>query len=191
MARGRAELVNEPRGTHASPTSEAPTIRHVFDEHGPFVCRSLRYLGVREPDLDDMLQEVFLVVSRRLGDYDEHGRMRAWLYSICTRVARSYRRKAARVRESLNPSFVEQESEPSQLTQVEDRQALVLGCQLLSLISPEQREVFVLYEVEDMTMPEIAQALSLPLQTGYSRLHRARALILAAVQRITSGDGHG
>jgi RNA polymerase sigma-70 factor (ECF subfamily) len=138
-----------------------------------------------------MLQEVFLVVTRRLGDYNEQGRVRAWLYSICTRVARGYRRKAARVRESLNSSVVEQVSEPSQLTQAEDRQALVLGYELLSLISPEQREVFVLYEVEDMTMAEIAEALSLPLQTGYSRLHRARALILAAVQRSTSEDGHG
>lgn len=153
----------------------------VFREHGPFVCRSLRYLGVREADLDDMLQEVFVVVCRRLSDYEEKGRTRAWLYSICTRVVRSQRRKVGRRREA--PLVVDESVAPQQLEQLEDREALALGWQLLEQLPSAQREVFVLYEVEDMPMSEIAQALGCPLQTAYSRLYKARARILSELER--------
>ncbi|MDD9947089.1 MAG: sigma-70 family RNA polymerase sigma factor [Myxococcales bacterium] len=154
----------------------------VFREHGPFVCRSLRYLGVKEPDLDDMLQEVFVVVCRRLGDYEEKGRTRAWLYSICTRVVRSHRRKLGRRREAA--LVTEEPVAPVQLNQVEDAEALALGRELLERLPKAQREVFMLYEVEDMPMSEIAQALGCPLQTAYSRLYKARRRILAAVASL-------
>jgi RNA polymerase sigma-70 factor (ECF subfamily) len=160
-----------------------PRLREVFNEHAPFVCRSLRRLGVSEVDLDDVLQEVFLVVYQRLADYQETGRARSWLYSICTRVAHAHRRKNLRRRENLTSEVPEAAAAPTQLAQLEDRAALALGHQLLSLLPPEQREVFVLYEVEDMTMQEIAQAMSCPLQTAYSRLHRARERILGEVRR--------
>ncbi|MFT3924193.1 MAG: sigma-70 family RNA polymerase sigma factor [Myxococcales bacterium] len=167
-------------GAHGAPT---PRLREVFDEHASFVCRSLRRLGVSETDLDDVLQEVFLVVYQRLRDYQERGRARSWLYSICTRVAQAHRRKSLRRREHLTSEPPETMAAATQLAQLEDRDALALGHHLLSLLSPEQREVFVLYEVEDMTMPEIAEALSCPVQTAYSRLHKARERILAEVRR--------
>jgi len=159
-------------------------LREVFDEHGSFVCRSLRYLGVREADLDDLLQEVFLVVHQRLCDYQEKGRARAWLYSICTRVAHAQRRKLGRRRESA--LLADEAEAPTQLERVENRQALELGWRLVQQLPQAQREVFVLYEVEDMPMSEIAQALNCPLQTAYSRLHQARARILAEVQRMAA-----
>jgi RNA polymerase sigma-70 factor (ECF subfamily) len=156
----------------------------VYEEHGPFVCRSLRYLGVPEADLDDLLQEVFLVVCQRLDDYQERGRARSWLYSICTRVATAQRRKQWRRRESGPPG--EQVAPASQLDQVEDREALELGWKLLEQLPPEQRQVFVLFEVEGMPMAEIAQALDCPLQTAYSRLYKARERILAETRRVTA-----
>ena len=94
------------RGPHGSATHLPPQLREVYEEHGPFVIRSLRYLGVREADLDDTLQEVFLVVYQRLNDYEEKGRARAWLYSICTRVAHAQRRKFGRRRETGLPAFL-------------------------------------------------------------------------------------
>jgi RNA polymerase sigma-70 factor (ECF subfamily) len=179
------------RGPSDSAARLPPALRQVFEEHGPFVLRSLRYLGVRAADLDDLLQEVFLVVYQRLNDYEEKGRARAWLYSICTRVAHSQRRKSNRRRESTAVS--EESAAPSQLEHVEDREALRLGQQLLERLPKEQREIFLLYEVEEMPMSEIAQALNCPLQTAYSRLHRARARILAEVQRaaVESESEHG
>jgi len=159
-------------------------LRAVYEEHGPFVCRSLRYLGVPEADLDDLLQEVFLVVCQRLPDYQERGRARSWLYSICTRVANAQRRKQFRRRESGPPG--DQVTAASQLDAVQDREALELGWRLLQQLPPEQREVFVLFEVEGMPMAEIAQALDCPLQTAYSRLYKARERILAETQRVTA-----
>lgn len=165
------------------PTGDLPSrLREAFEAHGPFVCRSLRYLGVPEADLDDLVQEVFLVVSKRLEDYEERGRTRAWLYSICTRVVNAQRRKVRRRRES--EPLTEAAMDAPQLEQIQDRQAVELGWRLLQQLPEQQREVFVLYEVEDMPMAEIAQALGCPLQTVYSRLYKARERILAQVQRL-------
>lgn len=178
------------RGPRDTATPLAPKLREVFEAHGPFVCRSLRYLGVREADLDDLLQEVFLVVYQRLNDYEEKGRARAWLYSICTRVAHAQRRRLGRRRETGAPLPAEESAAPTQHEQVEDREALVLGQRLLQQLPEQQRDVFLLYEVEDMSMAEIAQALDCPLQTAYSRLHKARARILAEVERIAAETDH-
>jgi len=178
------------RGPRDSATRLPPKLREVFEEHGPFVCRSLRYLGVREADLDDLVQEVFLVVYQRLNDYEEKGRARAWLYSICTRVAHAQRRKMGRRRETGAPMPAEESAAATQHEQVEDREALVLGQRLLEQLPEQQREVFLLYEVEDMSMAEIAQALACPLQTAYSRLHKARARILAEVERLAGESEH-
>jgi RNA polymerase sigma-70 factor, ECF subfamily len=183
MATGSA-IVTGTRGPHGSATHLPPLLREIYEEHAPFVIRSLRYLGVREADLDDTLQEVFLVVYQRLNDYEEKGRARAWLYSISTRVAHAQRRKLGRRRETGAEAFVEAAAAPTQLAQVEDSEAIALGHRLLSQLPPQQREVFLLYEVEDMPMAEIAQALDYPLQTTYSRLHKARERILAEVERL-------
>lgn len=171
------------------PTEDQPLrLRALFDEHGPFVCRSLRRLGVAEADLDDLLQEVFLVVYRRLADYQERERARAWLYSICKRVAQAQRRRLFRRRENVTSELPEGLLAATQLQTVEDREAWQLGLRLLQLLPPPQREVFVLYEVEDMSMQEISQALDCPLQTAYSRLHKARQRIVAEVERARA-DG--
>jgi len=130
-----------------------------------------------------MLQEVFLVVYQRLGDYEERSRARSWLYSICVRVASGQRRKVNRRRENVTMELPEQRSAPAQLQDVEDREALLLGHRLLALLPDEQREVFVLYEVEEMPMTEIAAALGCPLYTAYSRLRTARLKLLAEVAR--------
>lgn len=176
----REKAAREPAAREAAASTSR--LREAFEAHGAFVCRSLRHLGVPEADLDDLLQEVFLVVSKRLDDYEERGRARSWLYSICSRVASSQRRKVRRRRET--EPVAESAAEPLQLEAVQDRQSLELGWRLLQELPAQQREVFVLYEVEDMPMAEIAQALDCPLQTVYSRLYKARERILAQVQRL-------
>lgn len=158
-------------------------LRHIFEEHAAFVCRSLRRLGVLEADLDDVLQEVFMVVYQRLTEYQERGRARSWLYSICTRLAAAHRRKAGRRRESTTPELPDTPAEATQHTRLEEREALALGQRLLALLPEEEREVFVLYEVEGMAMTEIAEARGCPLQTAYSRLYQARRRIGEHLQR--------
>lgn len=183
----RTEQVIASRPVGEAHVDHPTRLRKVFEQHAPFVCRNLRRLGVAEADLDDMLQEVFLVVHQRLPAYEEQGRLRSWLYSICTRVALAQRRKVLRRREHLTDQVPEELIVPSQEQRVRDAQALSFGQHLLELLPKEQREVFVLYEVEEMSMSEVAAALGCPLQTAYSRLHRARSRVLAEVERARAG----
>jgi RNA polymerase sigma-70 factor, ECF subfamily len=159
------------------------SLRTVFDEHGAFVCRCLRICGVRDADLDDVLQEVFLVVYKRLPDYEERGSTRAWLYSICTRVASAQRRKLRSRREDSATEFSFDPLPATQFQQLADSEALAYGHRLLQQLPDAQRDVFWLYEVEELSMTEIAQALGCPLQTAYSRLRIARQRIESEVRR--------
>lgn len=165
----------------ASSQVAPPPFRTVFDQHGNFVGRCLRMLGVSRNDLDDALQEVFLAVFQRMRDYEERGRLRPWLYSICIRVAWSRQRTLRRRREDCVecPNMTVRESQHDRAV---DREALVVGLRLLQRLSPEQREVFWLYEVEELPMSEIARAIDCPMQTAYSRLHTARERVLGAVK---------
>ena len=79
----------------------------IHAEHGDFVWRSLQRLGVRDADLDDMLQEVFIVVHRKLDSFDHSSRIRTWLFGICLRVAAGYRRSARFRREELSDRLPE------------------------------------------------------------------------------------
>jgi len=167
------------------PAKESPrTLRALFEEHSAFVWRSLRRLGVADADVDDMMQEVFLVVYHRLAEYEERERVRSWLYSICTRVASSQRRKVARRRENVLAEPTDQSVAPTQQRQIEEQEALRLGHQLLELLPEEQREVFVLYEIEHLPMAQIAETLGCPLHTAYSRLRVARMKIVADIERV-------
>ncbi len=168
----------------AAARARARRLRDMFDEHALFVCRSLRRLGVAEVDMDDMLQEVFVVVHRKLPEYNEMGRARSWLYSICRRMVQAQRRQRLRRRESLMPAPPEAQTSGGQEERLENREALALGEELLARLPTEQREVFMLYEVEELGMAEIAEAVGCPLQTAYSRLYAARARILAEVERL-------
>lgn len=184
------ERSSAPAWQECEPTvDKSPSLREIYTEHAPFVCRSLRRLGVSESELDDALQDVFLVVYQRLADYQERGKAKSWLYSICTRTAHAMRRKRVRRREQLMSEPIEGESAAAQLTQVEAREALALGQRLLAMLPAEQREVFVLYEIEEMPMAEVAEALACPLQTAYSRLHKARERILQESRRTLLKEG--
>lgn len=159
-------------------------MRQLYEQYVASVGRDLTFLGVPSSDLDDARQEVFLVVSRKLSDYEERGSMRAWLFSICLRVAQRRRRLLLRRRElHAAYDYPEQVVDPTQHERVMEHEALALGCRLLSELPPEQRDVFWLYEVEDLSMPEVARVLGCPLQTAYSRLRKARERVLAAVAR--------
>lgn len=168
----------------------SPRLRTLLSEHGEFVCRSLRNLGVAEADLDDTVQEVFMAAYRRLRDYKEQARARARLYVICTRVARAHGRNLGSRGDASRTAFADLTPSASPSDAVEDREAYELGRRVLMQLSPQHREVFLLYEVEDMRMIEIAQALECPLQTAYSRLYKAREYVLAEVERMAAEHDH-
>lgn len=164
--------------------------RGIFDEHSKYAGRMLRRLGVPKSDLDDALQDVFIVVFARLHSYEERGSIHAWLYSICFRVASNHRRVLTRRKLALATGS-ETRIEPTPHDYMEEREAIAVGQRLLNELSPEQREVYWQYEVEERSMPEIARTLGWPLQTAYARLHRARKRMVTAVKLSLSETAAG
>jgi RNA polymerase sigma-70 factor (ECF subfamily) len=161
----------------ALPTSL--TFDEVYDAHAAFVWRVVRRLGVREADVADVVQEVFLVVHRQLGGFEGRSSVRTWVYGIATRCASTHRRRAHLTREASG-DVPESSIEPDQPTSIDRRQARARLDRLLDELSDDQRAVFVLYELEELPMAEIADVVGCPVQTAYSRLHAARKVISSA-----------
>jgi RNA polymerase sigma-70 factor (ECF subfamily) len=157
-------------------------VAEIFKAQHAFVWRILRHLGIAASDQEDVLQEVFVVVHRRLGEYREQDKMRAWLYAICTRVVRDHRRRVGRRREELTelPDARHPQAPPHELA---DPRALSLAQRMLAALPEKQRAVFLLYEIEQLSMVEIALAVECPLQTAYARLRKARERVLSEVAR--------
>jgi RNA polymerase sigma-70 factor (ECF subfamily) len=152
----------------------------VYERHIDFVWRVLRRLGVPTRSLADAAQDVLLVVHRRLGSFDRRVQLRSWLAGICVHVARQeYRTRRRRQPEMLDwAGWIDVDSLPDDAslvsTQAERRELIQLLYELLSSLDAPKREVFVLAELEQMTGPEIAEILGVPLNTVYSRLREAR-----------------
>jgi RNA polymerase sigma-70 factor (ECF subfamily) len=155
----------------------------LFKAHAGFVWRTLRRYGVPESDTADVAQEVFVVVHRRLKDFDRRLSLRGWMYGISAHVASEYHRRVRTRREDVVEAPPEREAPASQEAHLERREAQKLIDRVLSEMDPKKREVFELYELEEWSIAEIAQAVGCPLQTAYSRLQSARELMQAAWRR--------
>jgi len=163
---------------------DAPAFADVYAGNAAFVWRVLRRMGVRDADLDDACQEVFVVVHRRLPDYDAAKPVRAWLFGICFRFASDYRKRAHRRYETLSDKAADRPVMPAQHEDLDRRRARALLDEFLDSIDDDKRAVFVLYELEQLPMDEIATMIDRPLQTAYSRLRAARQLFDAYVSRL-------
>lgn len=158
----------------------------LFRTHAPFVWRVLRRHGLPEADLEDACQEVFLVVYRREQTFEGRSSERTWLYGIARRVA-SHRRRAERARghhsavlhSSLEPS---DDAPPLDLATDQKRKLQWLEAALQQL-DDDKREVFILHELELLTLTEVAEAVSVGETTVLYRLNAARAQLRAALKR--------
>jgi RNA polymerase sigma-70 factor (ECF subfamily) len=164
-------------------TPNLPQFREIYDSHFNFVYRSARRLGVHERSLDDATQDVFIVVHRKLTDFEGRSGIKTWLYSITRRVAKDYRRRVSRKEQGMVPTDGLATSSSGPDENAAKREAAKVLETILSTLDDAKREVFVLAEVEQMTAPEISEALSVNLNTIYSRLRNARAEFETAVAR--------
>ena len=174
------------KGTSPStPRLESPpvSVADVYDRHAPFVFRVLRGLGVGDDRIDDAVQDVFIVVHRRLAEFEARSSLTTWLYAIARRVASQYRRSAATRREDDGTDLDRLPAHASPFEDAKRNQAARLCAEILDELDDDKREVFVLIELEQMSAPDVAQALAIPVNTVYSRLRLARARFEAALAK--------
>lgn len=159
----------------------------VYRAHLDYVWASLRRLGVAARDLEDIAHEVFLVVHRKLGEYDRGRPIRPWLFGIAYRVASEHRKKdARRPQQELEDELAASESSTSPERLTVKRQAIELARKALDAVDEEARAVFVLAELDGVAVTDVAESLAIPVNTAYTRLRRAR---LAIANAITSTGG--
>jgi len=175
--------------TERSPPSQATsmeeTFRVFFEEELDYVYRSLKRLGVQERDLEDVAHDVFVEVHRAFDRFDASRPAKPWLFAFAFRLASDYRRLG---RHRMVPtSDVEQLPQathtPGALDTLVDVEKRALVARALDDLDLERRAVLVLHDVDDIPVPEIAQALGIPLNTAYSRLRLAREAMRDAVKR--------
>jgi RNA polymerase sigma-70 factor (ECF subfamily) len=169
----------------ARPVDPARLFRQMYEAHFEFVWRNLRRLGVAEADADDRAQEVFVVAHRRLADFTDRGfGPRAWLFQIALRVASDARRHRRRHPEEPDggASLERGSVEPTQPRALAQKEALSRLDRALGALEVGRRAVVVLHEIEEMTAPEIARALDIPLNTVYSRLRVGREELTRALR---------
>lgn len=164
-----------------------PQFRALYDAHVNFVWRCLRRQGVRESDLMDLTQKVFLTAFVKLPEFEGRSRISSWLFGICQRVASDYRRSAPVRREvPTDTSELDKYSDPQQeqAHQSDVRRRASLAEAILSKLPEEQQLVFVLFEIEELPGQEIAELLELSLGTVRSRLRLARETFRREVKRL-------
>ena len=172
----------------AADLTEGPAtrLRSLFDGHYDFVWRSLRRLGVADEAVDDAAQEVFLVAARKIAKI-QGGNERSFLFGTALRIASDARRQQKKgAARSAGESALEriQDPRPNPEEQLEQTRARALLDQVLAELPMDLRVVFVLFELEGMSMAEMAVCLELPQGTVASRIRRARQHFQASVKRL-------
>jgi RNA polymerase sigma-70 factor, ECF subfamily len=178
MKQAYAQLRPDPDAVLAG-VGESPDVlevRTIYREHARFVWLSLQRLGIHPSDLDDIAQDVFMVVHRRLDTFDRRARVSTWLFGICMRVAANYRRRRRWTREVLTGGW--DDDRPSALAAADDilvrREQRELAERALNRLEVAKRATFVMFEIESLSCNEIAELMNVPVGTVYSRLHSAR-----------------
>jgi RNA polymerase sigma-70 factor (ECF subfamily) len=169
-------------------STHAPDFQAVYRAEFSYVWKTLRRLGAPPRDLDDLTHDLFVVVYRRLSDYDATRPLRPWLFGIAVRVMSDYRRSARRIREPLETHAEPPPEAPIAEEATVAAEARSLLIQALDSLDLDRRAVFVMHELDELPIPEVAVSLGIPVNTAYSRLRLARAEIAAFVRRFRAKE---
>ena len=158
--------------------------RALVNDHFDFVWRLLRRLGIPEADVDDAAQQVFIIGTRRLTDI-AFGCERTFLYGTALRVAATIRRNLRRRERFIQGVSAEAEAcARTPHDELERRRALSFLDTVLLALEDDQRVVFVLCEIEELSAPEVASLVGIPIGTVASRLRRARLAFAEELKRL-------
>ena len=165
----------EPADRAARSLALQSQFERVYQEQFPFVWRSLGALGVTGPTRDDAAQDVFLVVHRRLGEFQGRSSLRTWIFAIVEHVAFNHRRADRRKHAPLvRLDEAHSSEEPGPFERAQDREIAEFLEHFLDGLRAEQRLLFVLVLVEQMSAPEVAEVLGIPLNTAYTRIRAVK-----------------
>ena len=167
------------------------SFRALYEQEVAFVWRNLRRLGVAEADVEDRTQEVFVIAHRRFQEFEDRGHgPRAWLFQIALRVASDARRHRRRHPEDADggEAGARVSVDPDQTGQITRREKLDILDRALAALDLDKRAVLLLHEIEELTAPEIATSLGVPVNTVYSRLRVARAELEMALARLRAKE---
>jgi RNA polymerase sigma-70 factor (ECF subfamily) len=166
------------------PRAELPPFREIYQRYFDFVWSSAKHLGIGSEGIDDVVQEVFIVIHAKLHTVQQPESLRSWIYGVVRRTVSGHRR--SHQAPAVHSDRLEEAPAPAGSTPLdaaEQNAQLEVLSSLLAEIDEPKREVFVLAELEEMTVPEIAEALEIPLNTAYSRLRAARQAFEAGLAR--------
>jgi RNA polymerase sigma-70 factor, ECF subfamily len=185
------KALRAPVSDPAATEPHAPlTLETVYDAYAPFVWRSLQRMGVPEGELEDAMQELFIVVHRKLPTYQESkAKLSTWMFGIGVNIARRHRAKARR-RFFLTEPDLEVSPRMDQEAELAQKQESQLMNDLLSRMRPEHAATFVMFELEGMSCTEIADLTGVPVGTVYSRLHSARDQFRTLLVKHTARSNH-
>ena len=177
-------------------TSAAPdplTFDAIYERYFDFVWSSSMRLGVSSAAIDDVVQEIFMVIHSKCETLRQPGSVRSWIYGIVRRTVSDHRRSLNRRAHWTGAlalqTMLDQRPSPTPLDLKEQTEKLEFLFSLLDELAWPKREIFMLAELEEMSVPEIAEALEIPLNTAYSRLRAARRAFEEALSRRRPRDG--
>ena len=167
-------------------------IGRLFDAHAPYLCRVVHRLTGSRETAEDVVQEVFLLAYNRRSELEDRTGIRTWLYRAAVNHVRHRRRSFSRYqglmdRYQQHPGHKDKEEGPDEVASRMERGRIMQEC--VAQLSEKLREVFVLYELEELEGNEIAAILDLPVNTVWSRLRLARAAFRAEWSRRVEVEG--
>jgi RNA polymerase sigma-70 factor (ECF subfamily) len=166
----------------------APTFRDIFEREYGYVRHVARRMGIRERELDDLVADVFLTVHRKLDEFQQGFPLRPWLFGITFRVVVGTKRRFGYSREQLSDALPNDsaDSGPGADEQMETEERRRMVHEALLELDVGKRAVFILHELDEVPMADIATVLDVPTNTAYSRLRLARKEFRVALERVVS-----
>ena len=181
----------------SAPIDSAPALRReelrfedIYEAHADYIWRVVQRLGVPQANLEDAVQDVFVVAYRKLGEFEGRSSVKTWLTGIAFRVVRDHRDKRKNEREELDEMSTAS-LEPTPLAVAERGNDLAVLDALLAQLDAGKREILVLADIEELSVPEISRILEINVNTAYSRLQVARSEFEQAVKRFRAKEKGG
>jgi RNA polymerase sigma-70 factor, ECF subfamily len=190
--RGAAGAEPPETDEHSAVGKHAPSFQHVYRAYFELVWSTARRLGVPHDAMDDVVQDVFIVVHSKLDSLERPEALRSWIYGVARRTVSGYHRShRSRVPLGIQPDIERRaiSQEPTPLAHTEASASLEVLLGLLDELDEPKREVFALVEIDERSVPEVAELLGIPLNTAYSRLRLARQAFDAALARYAARSG--